>query len=208
MNCRITSPQLRSHWDRKLVLTIIQSVRRSWPFCTAQWQKCDDKFAIMGGWSALTASSRLYWLEHYIWLQSGQPRAAAVYTQWGLGNANIDNFRSRCTRYRVCDAGRAEGLASQPPSPGVQGAGSKHMCVGLPTAIFSGHICQFQNTTTIMQVWCLHLSPPTYFSSPARRMTRRTDRWQARNPERTAGCRRHPVRRQSGDSSLPSWSLS
>ena len=127
---------------------------------------------------------------------------------YSVGNANIDNFRSRCTRYRVCDAGRAEGLASQPPSPGVQGAGSKHMCVGLPTAIFSGHICQFQNTTTIMQVWCLHLSPPTYFSSPARRMTRRTDRWQARNPERTAGCRRHPVRRQSGDSSLPSWSLS
>ena len=115
---------------------------------------------------------------------------------YSVGNANIDNFRSRCTRYRVCDAGRAEGLASQPPSPGVQGAGSKHMCVGLPTAIFSGHICQFQNTTTIMQVWCLHLSPPTYFSSPARRMTRRTDRWQARNPERTAGCRRHPVRRQ------------
>ena len=39
---------------------------------------------------------------------------------YSVGNANIDNFRSRCTRYRVCDAGRAEGLASQPPSPWVQ----------------------------------------------------------------------------------------
>ena len=116
MNCRITSPQLRSHWDRKLVLTIIQSVRRSWPFCTAQWQKCDDKFAIMGGWSALTASSRLYWLEHYIWLQSGQPRAAAVYTQWGTPILTISDHDAHGTEFVM--PGELKALHRSPPALG------------------------------------------------------------------------------------------
>ena len=92
---------------------------------------------------------------------------------YSVGNANIDNFRSRCTRYRVCDAVQAEGLASQPPSPWVQVV---NICVLVFLLRFLAAIFVNFKIQHLLCRW-LHLSPPTYFSSPARRMTRRTDRW-------------------------------